>query len=87
MDFDFTDILAGAELVILAMLSYAKPFFRKLLKEVVSEQLDLKLGPLVARVQRLEIVVRDSELEGDIAPRKIARKPTNPIPVDFGAAE
>lgn len=87
MGFDFTDILAGAELVILAMLSYAKPFFRKLLTEVVSKQLELKLKPLVARVQRLEIVVRDSELGGDIAPDEIARKPTNPIAVDFGAAE
>lgn len=80
---DFQDVIAGAELLILAMLGYAKPFFRKLLTEVVAEQLDMKLAPLVSRVRGLEIAQRENARDQG----EIERTPTAPISVDFGAAE
>lgn len=82
---DWEAIIGGAELLILAMLSYAKPFFRRLLTEVVSEQLDLKLAPLVGRVVELENALR--EIAPSRAAREIERTPTSPISVEFGAAE
>lgn len=80
---EFHDIADLLEVVIFAMLAYAKPFFRKLLGEVVSEQLDEKLAPLVERQVKLENELRDIAR----GPREIERTPTNPISVDFGAAE
>jgi hypothetical protein len=80
---EFHDIADFLELVIFAMLAYAKPFFRKLLGEVVSEKLDEKLAPVIERQVKLENALREIALE----PREIERTPTSPISVDFGAAE
>ena len=64
--------------VVFAMLAYAKPFFRNLLREVIREE----LGPVIKRVAELE-----AKVAGLSTPAEASRVSTAPLALadDLGA--